>query len=171
MDDDISGSGKKRGPHIQWDEETIAEHDKERGTRQKIDEPPTPYAYGTESPMAVDEKGEDGVVLGSSPAGDGKGVLNEWEALNARLTYEQYVQNQGGESIDGQPINRPAQTPSSVGESVGMAAEGTGDADEEAEKAAKAKEFAKRRAAHYNEFKVIQAMRARAEQEDEDEDD
>ena len=29
--------------NVQWDEETIAEHDKERGTRQKIDEPPTPF--------------------------------------------------------------------------------------------------------------------------------
>ena len=27
------------------DEEVIAEHDKERGTRQKIDEPDTPYVY------------------------------------------------------------------------------------------------------------------------------
>ena len=29
---------------ITWDEETIAEHDKDRGTRQKIDEPDTPFA-------------------------------------------------------------------------------------------------------------------------------
>ncbi|CAD7925626.1 unnamed protein product [Amoebophrya sp. A25] len=28
---------------VTWDEEAIAEHDKERGTRQKIDEPKTPY--------------------------------------------------------------------------------------------------------------------------------
>ena len=27
------------------DEKVIAEHDKERGTRQKIDEPDTPYVY------------------------------------------------------------------------------------------------------------------------------
>ena len=30
---------------ITWDEETIAEHDKLRGTRMKIDEPDTPYNY------------------------------------------------------------------------------------------------------------------------------
>ncbi|CBZ53484.1 putative protein phosphatase inhibitor 2 [Neospora caninum Liverpool] len=29
--------------HLTWDEEAIAEHDLERGTRMKIDEPPTPY--------------------------------------------------------------------------------------------------------------------------------
>ncbi len=33
--------------HITWDEPTIAEHDKLRGTRQKIDEPSTPYHYGS----------------------------------------------------------------------------------------------------------------------------
>jgi hypothetical protein len=32
---------KKRPSRIQWDEETIAEHDKERGTRQKVDEFPS----------------------------------------------------------------------------------------------------------------------------------
>jgi len=30
-------------PGIQWDEETIKEHDKDRGTRQVIDEPKTPF--------------------------------------------------------------------------------------------------------------------------------
>ena len=29
--------------HVKFDEETIAEHDQDRGTRQKIDEPKTPY--------------------------------------------------------------------------------------------------------------------------------
>ena len=73
---------------IKWDEETIAEHDKERGTRQKIDEPPTPYAYGTESPMAVDEKGEDGVVLGSigvESAGESLPLLVEVGLLGRTL--------------------------------------------------------------------------------------
>ncbi|CAD7928435.1 unnamed protein product [Amoebophrya sp. A120] len=28
---------------VKWDEHTIAEHDKDRGTRMKIDEPKTPY--------------------------------------------------------------------------------------------------------------------------------
>ncbi len=28
---------------MKFDEEVIAEHDKDRGTRQKIDEPKTPY--------------------------------------------------------------------------------------------------------------------------------
>lgn len=36
MDGSGSGGVKKRPSRIQWDEETIAEHDKDRGTRQKV---------------------------------------------------------------------------------------------------------------------------------------
>lgn len=32
-------------PRVHWDEVTIQEHDQERGTRQTIDEAPTPYNY------------------------------------------------------------------------------------------------------------------------------
>lgn len=38
-------SSEEGKPHVTWDEETIAEHDLLRGTRQKIDEPDTPYHY------------------------------------------------------------------------------------------------------------------------------
>jgi hypothetical protein len=34
---------RKSSHGIVWDEPTIAEHDKERGTRTKINEPNTPY--------------------------------------------------------------------------------------------------------------------------------
>mmetsp|Transcript_9869 Transcript_9869/g.26212 ORF Transcript_9869/g.26212 Transcript_9869/m.26212 type:complete len:152 (-) Transcript_9869:17-472(-) len=47
-------------PHLTWDEETIAEHDKERGTRMKIDEPDTPYAR-------YDPAEDPDVVQGASP--------------------------------------------------------------------------------------------------------
>lgn len=40
---------------IKWDEDVIAEHDKERGTRQKIDEPATPYRYQSESDQSETE--------------------------------------------------------------------------------------------------------------------
>ena len=40
--DDDEGRSK---PAITWDEDTIAEHDKLRGTRMKIDEPDTPFNY------------------------------------------------------------------------------------------------------------------------------
>lgn len=48
--------------HITWDEPTIAEHDKLRGTRQKIDEPSTPYHYGSGESSA----GSDGESAGTT---------------------------------------------------------------------------------------------------------
>ena len=33
----------RRKKHVTWDEKTIAEHDKERGTRMIINEPKTPF--------------------------------------------------------------------------------------------------------------------------------
>ncbi|CAG9324859.1 unnamed protein product [Blepharisma stoltei] len=39
---------------IQWDEEVIKEHDKERGTRMKVTEPKTPYNY-----MDIEEVNEE----------------------------------------------------------------------------------------------------------------
>lgn len=48
-------------PHLTWDEETIAEHDKERGTRMKIDEPDTPFArYDPHTDP-------DALIMGASP--------------------------------------------------------------------------------------------------------
>ena len=41
--EEIVRSLQKKQKVVHFDEETIAEHDKERGTRMKIDEPPTPY--------------------------------------------------------------------------------------------------------------------------------
>jgi len=40
---------------VHWDEQSIAEHDKERGTRQKIDEPDTPYVRSPQT--ASDSEG------------------------------------------------------------------------------------------------------------------
>jgi len=35
-------------PHVTWDEEQIAEHNKTRGQKMKIDEPKTPYVTDEE---------------------------------------------------------------------------------------------------------------------------
>ena len=51
---------KKPRRSLKWDEEAIAEHDKLRGTRQKIDEPDTPYAR-------YDPAEDPDVVQGASP--------------------------------------------------------------------------------------------------------
>ena len=49
--DDAPTKSKKKKARvggIQWDEPTIAEHDKERGTRMKIEEPDTPFNHSSE---------------------------------------------------------------------------------------------------------------------------
>ena len=104
------------GNHIKWDEATIAEHDKERGTRQKIDEPPTPYHYGSDE----DEDLGHGQVRESGAIDVNKyrerafkkhhhhyheqqqqqqqhqnsshPFLENWEMLRAKLQYEQAKQ-------------------------------------------------------------------------------
>lgn len=60
-DEEKCSEGKNaEGKQVTWDEAVIAEHDKERGTRMKIEEPKTPYHYG-EDP---DEKIEtDKIIL------------------------------------------------------------------------------------------------------------
>ena len=40
--------GKSDKPHVTWDEEQLAEHDKTRGQKMKIDEPKTPYVTDEE---------------------------------------------------------------------------------------------------------------------------
>ncbi|OII70964.1 uncharacterized protein cubi_03262 [Cryptosporidium ubiquitum] len=40
---------------ITWDEDTIAMHDIERGTRMEINEPDTPYYYGSSNPSDDEE--------------------------------------------------------------------------------------------------------------------
>ena len=47
-----------KGDHlgIRWDEEVIKEHDKDRGTRMKIDEPKTPYNAGSDNEHESEEE-------------------------------------------------------------------------------------------------------------------
>ena len=167
---------------IQWDEVTIAEHDKERGTRQKIDEPPTPYAYDSEIIMddnsnevlgendtifdvkdgRLPRNNSDEMMAGSPPrvgtnglATKG-GVMDEWETLNARLTYEQQLQKN---------VQRIENNLNEIGEFVPNDNNDEGQLDSTNDSG-----FASKRAAHYNEFKVLQAMRAKMNQDDDDDD-
>eukprot|EP01039_Chlorochromonas_danica_P004256 gene4256-4676_t len=105
---------KKKARVIQWDEVTIAEHDKERGSRQKIDEAPTPYRYMSESDQS---DGSDGEYLShrrrSSESSSGSfifpntgkssgGIQDSWEAFTAKLHYEKHLQDMAsGDSLRG----------------------------------------------------------------------
>jgi hypothetical protein len=187
---------------IVWDEETIREHDKERGTRQRIDEPPTPYRYQSGGSVCSDS-GESGdgehsegersmtsttppsrssVVGGSS--GDNRATI-DWSTLHAKLHYERQLQLEAagtGRSEGEEMLEGKAATASFV-PSLSRHAERTvfclDNRLDEAETAEPDpllyKQFKDKRNAHYNEYKVIQALRKSRtlseDDEDEDEDD
>ena len=49
---------KKDRPHVTWDEDQIAEHNKTRGQKMKIDEPKTPYVTDEEFKKMCEEDPE-----------------------------------------------------------------------------------------------------------------
>jgi protein phosphatase inhibitor 2 len=63
-------------PHVTWDEETIAAHDLLRGTRQKIEEPNTPYHYYG-SDHEDDDASSAGELGAVSPARSASGREHE----------------------------------------------------------------------------------------------
>jgi hypothetical protein len=98
-------------PKITWDEEVIAEHDKERGTRQKIDEPMTPYnhyvpadddendANGTDQPrrssFTSPPTSAEGGKGGAGAAADATlSVFDNWERVHAKLALHQAHQQE-----------------------------------------------------------------------------
>ncbi|KAK8803225.1 hypothetical protein WA158_000919 [Blastocystis sp. Blastoise] len=60
---------RKPRKHVTWDEVTIQEQDKERGTRQKIDEPDTPFVFNAPRMDVTDEtlpNGENDIMRRTS---------------------------------------------------------------------------------------------------------
>ena len=90
------------GNHVKWDEVTIAEHDKERGTRQKIEEPPTPYHYDSDDEGTIEHEVEscsEANKIDQPKSVPVDTVLDNWEMLRAKLQYEQAKQQRAeGES-------------------------------------------------------------------------
>jgi len=185
--DTINGRGKKRPRRpdlrVQWDEETIAEHDKDRGKRQKIDEPPTPWARSPASTSEDEEEEADGTSgvhfdeLGlegskcptpqSSPKGDvvaaspfaGKLAADPGE-LFARL--DQLAQTRESPEVDVDDCGANAETAGDLSRSPAhddtrRVQLFTGAEEPKGSSAA----FKAKRAAHYNEFQVMQAFRQR----------
>lgn len=173
-----SDSPKRVAPKgIVWDEETIAEHDMDRGTRQKIEEPDTPFIH---SPQAASEptSGTHSVTKEEQiqKAMEAQKIPQAQQAeqlqndLNAKLTswfardgHRVSIQEQWDDVPD---TLRPA---TQEGSENGDSRQGSKDlAEEEAEKRA----FEMKRKQHYNEAAAVKALLAKKmEEEDEDEDD
>lgn len=119
---------------ITWDEECIKEHDKERGTRQRIDEPNTPYVYYDEpSDSAMSATGDYAgapVHTATQPLREA-GVNSEELALKLQTL----VQKKDTEDEEGCVTI-------SMSEAISRSKP-------------KNKDFARKRKAHYNEYAMM----------------
>jgi len=71
------GGGGGGGPSIRWDEATIAEHDRHRGTRMRITEPKTPFE--TARPGSADS-GSGAASVASAGSGSAAGAAPDDDA-------------------------------------------------------------------------------------------
>ncbi|TMW66829.1 hypothetical protein Poli38472_011945 [Pythium oligandrum] len=137
-------------PHVTWDEETIALHDQDRGTRMKIEEPKTPYHY-----YGSDDEGSHAAAEGvASPARSLSGKENEpsieWNELQVKLEEVQDRKKSEWDSSDDE-------------ESRSFAAR-----DAEGKKIVKDPKFAEKRKQHYNEFERVKMWRQSHPDEDDE---
>ncbi|EER02800.1 conserved hypothetical protein [Perkinsus marinus ATCC 50983] len=157
-----SDHSRNAGKRIRFDEEVIAEHDLERGTRMTIDEPDTPFVR---TPMSSGESSEDS----SSTLGEGghrsRLQLGEVSREARMQNLSNGVKNSPDED-EGIPNNAGLLT-------IDFSGATTGGAAEEVERARKAREFHEKRRRHYNEMQMVRALReqGRLEASEEDEDD
>mmetsp|Transcript_24386 Transcript_24386/g.56206 ORF Transcript_24386/g.56206 Transcript_24386/m.56206 type:complete len:192 (-) Transcript_24386:48-623(-) len=137
--------------HITWDEGNLAEHDKERGTRQKIDEPPTPWAS---SPVvSEDEAGSRSTSAPRQPR-EGQGVdpLEVAARLAALEATEVSSPNTAKRTVSKEEAAEEAALVGAVQvQIIDMA-----DATPRPSSAS----FRAKRARHYDEFRALQAQRA-----------
>ncbi|GMF58584.1 unnamed protein product [Phytophthora fragariaefolia] len=137
--------------HVTWDEETIALHDLDRGTRMKIDEPNTPYHY-----YADGEEG--GVSPARSLSGQEAQAPIQWDELQSKL---QDVKDKKKSEWDSSDDER-----SSVSSASGV---NFGARDAEGKKLVKDPNFAEKRKMHYNEFERVRAWKMQHAADDDDE--
>jgi len=157
--------------HVKWDEQCIAEHDKERGTRQKIDEPDTPFVRSPETSDSEDDT--SGHVSGTSkprgrPVAETAQVPEGCEETRAAASPDSMA-------VLADRLNELAKdsrrdSKSSIGSGEALAKQ-EGNARSETtsvpskiqlpedEGRKSSSDFKEKRAKHYNEFAAIKALR------------
>lgn len=143
---------------VTWDEEKILEHDKERGTRMKIDEPPTPYVHptllnGLISPSDHHSK------IGGSPLYQFP-VSEENEMSDLSLGNPSSTTSNAKDQIT-QHNESISEGEESDKEKQDMDIENGNDGGEESEVEKHRREFIEARKNHYNEFEVLKQWRER----------
>ncbi|EGZ10769.1 hypothetical protein PHYSODRAFT_347553 [Phytophthora sojae] len=152
---DRSHAHANANARVTWDEETIALHDLDRGTRMKIDEPNTPYHYYAES----DEHG--GVSPARSLSGREAQPPIQWDELQSKLQDVKDKKKSEWDSSDDE-----SSSVSSASGGLSFAAR-----DAEGIKLVKDPNFAQKRKQHYNEFERVRAWKMQHAAEGEDDED
>ena len=132
---------------VEWDEEVIAEHDLERGTRMTIDEPPTPYAHYSE---ASDDESNN--IQAPESSKQAVQLSDEWDELKIKLNKVAELKDKHGD--DGHLHHTPPPTPEL--------------------RQKQSEVFSKKVKAHYNEIEALKRFRAlhpNGLDDDDDEDD
>ncbi|ETW04136.1 hypothetical protein H310_04494 [Aphanomyces invadans] len=164
---------KAARPRIKWDEETIALHDLDRGTRMKIEEPNTPYHYyatgeedmnvttgndveitdvalqlhnATHSASELSELPSKAPVSPAHSASNG--IELKWDELHARLEAHQSASKSSEWDSDSDTSSTSRKHPAPPG--------GADNA------------FAQKRKQHYNEFERMKQWRLQHGADDDD---
>ncbi|KAG5177737.1 hypothetical protein JKP88DRAFT_264935 [Tribonema minus] len=147
---DVANTDQNTDQRIRWDEEVIREHDKLRGTRQKISEPDTPYNFESQSDISdcesADSGSRGGSVVATSPGGDKgradlEGVI---KAVKVRLpTADQLNKERNARWEDEEVMDE------------------SGDPRDQ-------HRFKQKRAQHYNEYHMMRQWRQRHSMDEDD---
>jgi hypothetical protein len=168
--------------HIKWDEETIAEHDKLRGTRRKIIEANTPFiVYDQEGDTAV-EKAK--LVDGATPisASDLSALKRAEKATSGPPPGRKTESSRRQQPLS--PANSPgggySLDPNELSSRLQAAADGAARKQSPEEsyqdgpvrrKQSDRKDFLAKRKNHYNEFQMAKMLAAQLMDEEDDDDD
>jgi protein phosphatase inhibitor 2 len=162
----MDAGAKRAKARITWDEPTIAEHDKLRGTRMKIDEPDTPYAYNEYNQAATAQKDNvgRGEILERAVGADGSEGLHPAAAIGATAPPTQCA----GKAVVNKDVGGAMSGASAFGDAFRSRLENI-SADPESRRltqhddpdAKQRAAFRAKRSAHYNEFQRMQEFKRR----------
>eukprot|EP00611_Tribonema_gayanum_P007137 TRINITY_DN1649_c0_g2_i1.p2 TRINITY_DN1649_c0_g2~~TRINITY_DN1649_c0_g2_i1.p2 ORF type:complete len:248 (+),score=92.84 TRINITY_DN1649_c0_g2_i1:104-745(+) len=138
--------------HIRWDEATIEEHDKLRGTRQKINEPDTPYNFDSQSDISDCESADSrgGSIIAVSPAAPGRTPAGGGQAALEGVIKAVKVRLPTADQLDKERTARWEDDEQG----------GSGGQDQD--------RFKQKRAQHYNEFHMMRQWRQRHSVDEDD---